>query len=242
MKIDVIMITKNSLKPCLIESIESIIKNINLNKLIIIDAFSNDGTVDLLNKYRKYNLNIIQKDCNRGKAREIGIKNVETDWFAFIDSDVILEDNWLNVIEKNINFKIGAVEGNVKSKNGVIQKIRQNGRGYTNCTLIKTNLVKQISIPEEMRVYEDQFIRKYIENKGYFWLKVAFPCSLHLSTSDRLKDAYEIGLMSGKYHLDSFWKFFFSFFLVTLKWFTGGKEPPLISYRILSGYLRGYFS
>ena len=55
MDIDVIMITKNSLKPCLIESIESIIKNINLNKLIIIDAFSNDGTIDLLNKYRKYN-------------------------------------------------------------------------------------------------------------------------------------------------------------------------------------------
>lgn len=33
---------------------------------------------------------IIQKSCLRGKARKIGIKEVETEWFAFVDSDVIL--------------------------------------------------------------------------------------------------------------------------------------------------------
>jgi len=242
MKIDVIMITKNSSKPCLVSSLESIKKNINLNKIVIVDSFSIDNTIEILKDSLNGLLDITQKNCSRGKARELAIKKVETEWFAFVDSDVILEENWQNIIEKNITSKIGAIEGNVKSKEGIPQKIRQNGRGYTNCTLIKSSLVEDIVIPEEMKVYEDQFIRRFIEKKGYAWLKVATPCSLHLSTSDRFKDAYEIGKMSGKYHLDSFWKFILSFFIVSLKWVVGGKEPPTISYKIVTGFINGYFS
>jgi len=42
-KIDVIMITKNSLNPCLKESLDSIFKNIPVNRLIVVDSFSSDG-------------------------------------------------------------------------------------------------------------------------------------------------------------------------------------------------------
>jgi len=241
MKIDVIMITKNSQKPCLVESINSIVNNIPLNKLIVVDNFSIDETINIINRYNNISTKVIQKNCNRGMAREIGIKKVETDWFAFIDSDIILEKDWFKLIAKNISKKIGAIEGNVKSKEGIVQKIRINGRGYTNCTLIKTDLVKDIKIPEEMVVYEDQYIRKYIEKKDYKWLKVALPCSLHLSKSNRLNDAFEIGKMSGKYHLDPFWRYPSSFLIVLIKRIFGGKESPLISYRLLTGYLKGLF-
>jgi len=242
MSIDVVMITKNSLKPCLLESITSIISNLPLNRLIIVDAFSTDGTIDLLNTFKNIVINLIQTDCNRGKAREIGINYVTTDWFAFIDSDIILEKDWFKLMANNVSTKIGAIEGNVKSKEGIVQKIKVSGRGYTNCTLIRTNLVKSIKIPEEMVVYEDQYIRKYIEKKGYKWLKVASPCSLHLSQSNRLNDAYNIGKMSGKYYLDPFWKFPFSFLIVVIKWIFGGKESPLIHYKLLTGYLSGLYS
>jgi len=242
MKIDVIMITKNSSKPCLVESIDSIRKNIDLNNLIVVDSYSEDDTINILNKYIDNKLKIIQKYCNRGEAREIAIKEVETKWFAFVDSDVILEDDWQKIIEKNITPKIGAIEGNVKSKEGVIQKINKNSRGYTNCTLIKTDLVKTIQIPREMEVYEDQYIRKYIEKQGKMWVKVPIPCSLHLSKSDRQKDAYKIGQMSGRYALDPVWKYPTSFVIVLIKKIIGGNESPLIHYHILTGYINGLFS
>jgi glycosyltransferase involved in cell wall biosynthesis len=241
MNIDVVMITKNSLKPCLYESITSIIRNIPLNKLIIIDSYSNDGTIESIKLFKNINIIIVQNECGRGKAREIGIKNVETEWFAFIDSDVILEENWFSNIEKNISDKIGAIEGNVKSADGKIQKIQQYMRGYTNCTLIRTNLVKDINIPFEINVFEDQYIRKYIEKKKYIWLKVASPCSLHLSRSDRLKDAYEIGRWSSKYHLFPLWRYVTSFFLISIKRLFSREESLSRSFMLLKGYFKGLF-
>lgn len=238
-RIDVVMITKNSLKPCLNECITSIINNLPLNRLIVIDSFSTDGTIDAFNIFNNIDIKLIQMECSRGAARELGINNVSTDWFAFIDSDVILEKDWFKLIFSHTSEKIGAVEGNVKSKEGVVQRIRVNGRGYTNCTLIRTSLVKDIKIPSEMVVYEDQYIRRHIERKGYMWLKVASPCSFHLSRSNRLNDAFENGRMSGKYSLDPFWAFPLSFFVVGIKWVFGGGESPLIHYRLLSGYLSG---
>lgn len=239
MKIDVVMITKNSLNPCLKESLDSIFRNVPVNKLIVVDSGSSDGTIDLLKKYGEKIL-IIQRDCKRGEAREIGIKEVETEWFSFVDSDVILSENWFQKIKRYIGPKIGAIEGNVKTPSGFIQRIRPTGRAYTNCTLIKTSLVKDIKIPKEMNVYEDQFIRRYIEKKGYKWLKVPDPCSIHVSTSDRTKDAFEVGRISGKYKLTPFGIYLWSFFIVLAKKLLRKTTEPLAIYwNTIKGYVKG---
>jgi glycosyltransferase involved in cell wall biosynthesis len=234
-KIDVIMITKNSLYPCLKESLSSIVRNIPLNHLIVVDSFSTDGTLELLNEYAEkgVEIKIIQRRCGRGKAREIGIREVETEWFAFVDSDVILAENWYQEIAKNIKSQVGAIEGNVNK-----QKMSPSGRAYTNCTLIKTNLVKDIWIPEEMQVLEDQYIRKHIEKSGYVWLKVGNPCSIHKSTSSRIGAAYEVGRMSGKYKLLPFWKDFFVCFLIPVKFLKYGESPSIYLNKLF-GHLKG---
>ena len=235
MKIDVVMITKNSLLPCLKESVESIFDNIPVNRLIVIDAFSNDGTVELFEEYKNKGLNIEihQFACGRGKAREIGIKLVRTSWFAFVDSDVILAKNWFDEIKRYIRPHVGAIEGNVNK-----QKINPKGRAYTNCTLVRTKLVKDIKIPEEMTVLEDQFIRKWIESKGYKWLKVSKPCSIHKSQSNRVRDAFEVGRMAGKYGLIPFWKDLGVCILIPIKYLKY-KENPKIYTNKLIGHLRG---
>jgi glycosyltransferase involved in cell wall biosynthesis len=232
-KIDVVMITKNSLHPCLKRSLYSIFQNVPLNCLIIVDSFSTDGTIELIKKYRKEGIKIIQKDCKRGKAREIGIKEVSTEWFAFIDSDVILAENWFRDIKKHIKPKVGAIEGNVNN-----QKVDSKGRAYTNCTLIRTSLVEEIKIPDEMGVLEDQYIRKHIENKGYVWLKVSYPCSIHKSQSDRVKDAFELGRVAGKYRLFPFWKDFGVCFLIPVKYLKYGDSPRIYLNRLL-GHIKG---
>jgi len=189
----------------------------------------------LFEKYKKRNVNIevYQSAGKRGKARELGIKKVETSWFAFVDSDVILAENWFNEISKYFGPNIGAIEGPI-----VGQKVNPGGRAYTNCTLIKTDLVKDIKIPDEMNVLEDQFIRKFIENKGYKWLKVDSPCSIHKSQSDRIKNAFEVGRMAGKYNLFPLWKSLGVCFLSPIK-FLKYKDSPKIYFNQLVGHIKG---
>lgn len=240
-KIDTIMITKNAVHPCLKESLDSIFRNIPVHCLIVVDSMSTDGTTQLIRNYQKrgVRVRIIQQDCKRGKAREIGIKEVDTEWFAFVDSDVILAENWFRKIERYIEPRVGAIEGNVRTPAGEVQKIRPTDRAYTNCTLIRTSSVEGIKIPREMSVYEDQFIRKYIEKKGFQWLKVPDPCSIHISTSDRLKDAFEIGRMSGKYKLFPFWGHAWSLFIVLVKKLLGKPVSPAIHWNTVRGHIKG---
>ena len=103
MKIDVITRTKNS-EAVLEECLASIYKEIPVCHLIVIDGFSKDRTLEIIDKYDKNygNIKIIQTEAKIGKVAEIGIKNVDTEWFAFIDSDAILQQGWLEKILKYI--------------------------------------------------------------------------------------------------------------------------------------------
>jgi len=104
LEIDVVMITKNSVTqfgaPTLFNKVlESIFQQIPIHKLIVVDGYSTDDTIKIVKKYTPY---IIQDSRGRGKSREIGIQQVGTEWFAFIDSDVILCPNWFKEIRRSI--------------------------------------------------------------------------------------------------------------------------------------------
>ncbi|MEM2440304.1 MAG: glycosyltransferase family A protein [Candidatus Bathyarchaeia archaeon] len=94
-KVDVAVLTKNSermLERCLV----SIYENVPINKLIVVDGYSTDSTVEILERFqRKYgNIKLIRTHGTRGYARQIALNHVETEWFMFVDSDVILCKNW----------------------------------------------------------------------------------------------------------------------------------------------------
>ena len=65
-RIDVVMITKNSFMPSLKASIQSIVENVPLARLIVVDAFSEDNTINFLKKCEEkgLNLRIIQRRCD----------------------------------------------------------------------------------------------------------------------------------------------------------------------------------
>lgn len=103
MKVDVVLLTKNSLKPCLGDCVHSIYKNVPLNRLIVVDGGSTDGTIEYLKKFPNVVIIDDSKGC-RATARQIGIDMVETDWFLFVDSDVILSRNWFNEAWKKLRM------------------------------------------------------------------------------------------------------------------------------------------
>lgn len=178
--IDVVMLTKNSehmLDACL----RSIYENVPVKRLIVVDGFSADNTLKIIGKFNKQygNVEIITENGSRAKAREKGIEEVETEWFMFADSDVILCKNWFEKAVHYINDNVGAVWGlnidiipNVKNKFflkslALVARECFNLRGGMHDTLIRRKLVEDIKIPERLHAYEDAYIVSWIKKKGY---------------------------------------------------------------------------
>ncbi|MEL7669193.1 glycosyltransferase family 2 protein [Methanobacterium sp.] len=213
MKIDVVMCTKNS-ETILDKCLKSIFEEIPVCHLIVLDGFSTDKTLDIIESYKnKFNIKIIKTEAALGKSREIGIKNVDTEWFVFIDSDVILRQGWFRGIISYISdCEVGAIESNFIHHNPttipkfttfekVVDQRRVDTRGYTIATLIKTRSVEGILIPFDLMIYEDEFIKKWVEKKGYKWKKVVGPVVDHYPDPDPFRDAYLTGIYSIRYNL-----------------------------------------
>jgi len=166
--IDVVILTKNSektLEHCLL----SISKSVPVNKLIAIDGYSTDETVEIL---KRYNATIIQTYGTRGVARQIGINMVTTDWFAFVDSDVVLCDNWFEKMKAFMSPEVGAVFGlDLPSPlSGLKHRFMQVSsarvfkiRGGCHDILIQKKAISGIKIPEKLHTLEDAFIKEWIE-------------------------------------------------------------------------------
>lgn len=178
--IDVVMLTMNS-ERLLRECVESVYDNLPVSRLIIVDGLSTDKTLGILNdlSLKHGNIEIIAEKSSRAKAREVGIKKVKTDWFMFVDSDVILCKDWFQKAKKHMVKDVGAVWGlNVdvvgKVRNrlflkslGFVAKEVFKLRGGMHDTLIRRESVENIRIPEQLHAYEDAYIINWMKNRGY---------------------------------------------------------------------------
>ena len=212
--VDIVILTKNSM-PTLKYTIESLIRSdIPINKIIIVDGYSTDGTLEYLHSIKTIDIEIILDRGNRATARQRGIENVETEWFMFLDSDVILPETWFKYAKRYMdNDKIGAIWGTAINisrttyniykalkyyyRTNIIRIAMLQGykRGYTHDTLIRRDAVKDIKIPASLHTFEDHYIRRYIESRGYKYIAVFPPYCLHnhVNKKSDLKDWYLTG-------------------------------------------------
>jgi glycosyltransferase involved in cell wall biosynthesis len=210
--VDVVLLTKNSdrkLKECL----ESVYLNVPVARIIAVDGFSTDKTLDVLKGFNEkyHNVKIIMDKGNRATARQKGIADVNTEWFLFVDSDVVLCNGWFRKAQKYINADVGAVWGtevwstigsNVTM--GIFLRITRKifeVRGGTHDTLIKTELVKDIQIPKKLHVYEDAYIKDWIEQKGYRVIPCYIPFCIHYRPPNVWTWKGSIGLMAEAFTL-----------------------------------------
>jgi glycosyltransferase involved in cell wall biosynthesis len=190
MCVEVIIITKNS-ERMLNECLKAIYENVPLSRLIVVDGYSADRTLEIVSEFQKKHENVlvIQDRGTRATARQKGIDQVKTEWFMFVDSDAILCKNWFKKAEKHLRQNVGAVWGiEVWStiKNPAILKLflwitRKifDLRGGTHDTLIRTELVKDIKIPKALHVFEDAYIKDWITQKGYRLIACYDPFCIH---------------------------------------------------------------
>lgn len=223
MKLDVVLLTKNSLKPCLSDCVESIYRNVPVNRLLVVDGGSVDGTLELLQKYPDVKI-IEDLHGTRASARQKGIDAVVTDWHIHVDSDVILCEDWFRKAWKNIADDVGAVWGvavpnekhyynatyamsrlyRISVKDLMVRQMRSE-RCMMHDTLIRTSTVKDIKIPPNLHIYEDDYIGKHIIQKGYRFLKVTEPFCLHnVTPSERTQGYVTTGYLLKTYHYGHF--------------------------------------
>lgn len=188
MKIDVAVMTRNSdrfIEDCL----SHIEKAVDLNRLIIVDGNSTDDTLKIAKKHNAKILN--DGGLGLGYARMLAIRNIETPWFAFVDSDIMLPSEWQKQVLGYKLYKPGGIESKtfniafsgeeaVTNLHNKAMEHRYNyakelkgkpARGFTGATLIRTDLVKDIKIPQ-IPCCEDWWITQHILSKGYKWWKV----------------------------------------------------------------------
>ena len=189
--VEVVLLTLNSermLQPCL----ESVYRNIPTSKLIVVDGGSTDRTLKILDEFNRRYGNvkiIIDEKGTRATARQRGVENVTSDWFIFVDSDVVLCKDWYRKAKMYIGPNVGAVWGievwstirNVKALKFFLWVTRKifDIRGGTHDILVRTQAVKDIKIPWDLHVFEDAYIKDYIAKKGYRVIACYSPFCIH---------------------------------------------------------------
>jgi glycosyltransferase involved in cell wall biosynthesis len=201
------MLTKNServLRKCL----GSVYENLPIGNLIVVDGNSTDSTLRILqeSQERYGNLIVLPDKGTRASARQKAIGYVKSDWFMFVDSDVVLCDGWFAKARKLMSDDVGAIWGieiwsvlrGTKFLN-LFERITMkifNRRGGTHDLLVRTKAVEDIAIPYHLHTYEDSYIRSWIIKKGYKVIPVYDPYCLHYRPENVWTARQSIGLVA----------------------------------------------
>lgn len=177
MKIDVAVMTYNSAK-YLEESLVSLEKAIPINRLIVVDHHSKDGTVEIA---ERHNAQIYQEDVGLGYARQLAISKIETPIFYFHDSDVIYYSpfGWVKeAINKLLeNEQLASVVAKVSHADYPSPRAKYirfwwkhvptlQTRGFAcGSAFIKLDSVKDVKIPKWLDAREDGFLELHILHK-----------------------------------------------------------------------------
>lgn len=177
--VTVLITVKNSrgtIKKC----IDSILRlNYKNYKVYVVDAFSTDGTYEILKSYGK-KIKVEQYRGNPPKAYNYAIKKINTEFIAFTDGDCVVDKNWLkNLVSSFESEEIGAVVGFCKTPENVnfFQKLigielearfkkfpKFISRGPTMNLCVRTEIAKKLKFDEKLDVsYDADFGYRLIE-------------------------------------------------------------------------------
>jgi len=144
------------------------------------------------------------------RARQELMERVDTDWFAFVDDDVKLRPDWWSTVTGMIRPDVGGVEGlwsylagdkrvddYTRAMAVLSRLLRQESwrdrvdRAFTGDTLVRTEAIRNIRMPN-IPVWEDEYIRRWVEKNGFRWLRTPHVICDHLRRYN-LKPSYNVG-------------------------------------------------
>jgi glycosyltransferase involved in cell wall biosynthesis len=191
MKFDVCMWAKNGEKylPTVLKRIDSVMPHENVGKKIFVDDSSVDRSVEIA---KDFGWNIYHNDkgwINGGT--EIALKHVSTEFFASIEQDVFLADNFMSLM-KHFECKKTAVACGIYLPTAKyarmyfgnhIKELRKNGDGFiaVGSNFYRTKVIKETGFVTDKIAMVDFFrnVRKF----GYDWITDYGVVSEHIRDS-----------------------------------------------------------
>ena len=202
--VDVTVATKNSVRT-LDKCLEAIHTNVPIRRLIIVDAGSNDGTLAIA---KKYDALIIIEPGPLGRVRYVQAQNCETEWIAFVDSDVYLYKSWWPEVEKYVlqdevgmilAFSDAPVRGFPIYEEYLKHIARKFGAAAFSNTLVRRELVLSCKeLLNNIHAGEDTILARHIKKQKMRIVTITIPLCLHDKTAvdDHPKAFYRWGQSS----------------------------------------------
>jgi glycosyltransferase involved in cell wall biosynthesis len=139
-------------------------------------------------------------------ARKHCVLQANTEWVAMIDDDMLLPDNWLQLVTKAIDTKVGAIGTVAVHKNkhvaayervvGTVYNLSKlDTNPHINNIIIRRKLMENYN-PPKLFFGEDQYFKRYVQKTGYKWKVLPFLGATHLGTS---KNYVTIGISYRRY-------------------------------------------
>ena len=139
-------------------------------------------------------------------ARKHGVLQANTEWVAMVDDDMLLPENWLQLVTKAITPKVGAIGTVAVHKNkhvaayervvGTVYNLSKlDTNPHINNIIIRRQLMENYN-PPKLFFGEDQYFKRYVQKIGYTWKVLPFLGATHLGTS---KNYVIIGISYRRY-------------------------------------------
>lgn len=204
-KIDVVMCTYNCNEPYFKAVLRSISREVPVHCFIVVDRSSSDGTIDsVLEVFPE--AKIVKSKENLGRARKVGIDHVDTPFFMFVDSDVLLLKGSYKNINGLMKNGVGAVSCFAKDNGEFTQEIAyyqpnphivvsstenmDSQRGWAYAVLIRRQAVENWAPNKYLCAGEDHQLLRHVVGQGYLWVTSYFVFAKHLHTIQSYFDFY----------------------------------------------------
>lgn len=153
-------------------SLWAIEKSMSVKHIILV------GPEDLRSRFKDWEnvIIVVSYVKNVGRKRFLGLEYVTTEYYASIDSDVIVNEKWFRwCIQTIVKDRVGACEGIAidigKHIRRVYQQDIKHGKSWLGlgATMLRTDIVRRVGMPEK-KYAEDKELRHRIISNGYKWI------------------------------------------------------------------------
>jgi glycosyltransferase involved in cell wall biosynthesis len=200
--IDVTIATLNS-APTIEKCVQSILANIPVRSLLVVDGASSDRTLDILKRYR---VKVIEERALLGWTRYLQARNCETEWIAYFDSDVYAYDSWWKNVssyaeQPDVGMILGFADAPVNElpiyDAYLKHRAKNEGTVAFSNTLIRRRLV--LECRDELRgahAGEDDIVAAHVRASGFKIITI--PKSLCYHDRDPFKTHPQVYFRSGQ--------------------------------------------
>ncbi len=133
--------------------------------MVIVDAKSHDGTLQVLQKYaKKGSITLIIKNCSRGKGRQIALENSKG---QYIISNLDLDDIFTPRLQALIHFYHSQCENRILA---AMQGEPRESKWFPNITIGTRNLIEELGGWSDLQWGEDLHLwSRAAKSRRYVW-------------------------------------------------------------------------